>query len=83
MSQSGGMSSQELSSRQVNKGRSLGLSYSYDDNPPATDSLDDSELRQLAATGTLKMSVTLPSIGGDDESLSEIDITDPTYSGKF
>ncbi|XP_069118021.1 TALPID3 protein-like [Argopecten irradians] len=65
--------------RQINKGKSLGLTYSMEESLAATDSLDESELRQLATTGTLKMSVRMPTLGDmedDSEKQSEFEMTD-------
>ncbi|XP_033735935.1 TALPID3 protein-like isoform X3 [Pecten maximus] len=65
--------------RQINKGKSLGLTYSMEESLAATDSLDESELRQLATTGTLKMSVRMPALGDmedDSEKQSEFEMTD-------
>jgi len=73
------MHDSQSSIRQINKGKSLGLTYSFEEEGGATDTLDESELKHLAATGTLKMSVTIPGLGGmedDSENMSEIDITD-------
>ncbi|GFO11941.1 talpid3 protein [Plakobranchus ocellatus] len=63
-----------------NRSRSLGLTYSFDG------SMDDSELKRIVGstggTGTApyRMSVTIPSIAGDEDSeLSEIDISDRHY----
>ena len=72
------MSCRSLSPQRLRvSGQSLGLTYSFESEE--TFSGTDAELRRLAGSGPLKMSVTIPSTGQDEESedLSEIDITDP------
>ncbi|XP_046576486.1 LOW QUALITY PROTEIN: TALPID3 protein-like [Haliotis rubra] len=71
-SRSGGISPDRLNS----SGRSLGLTYSFESE--VGDSISEFELRRLASSGPIKMSVKMPSTGhaDDSEDLSEIDITD-------
>ncbi|OWF51359.1 Protein TALPID3 [Mizuhopecten yessoensis] len=72
-------STDSYATRQINRGKSLGLTYSMEESLAATDSLDESELRQLATTGTLKMSVRMPALGDmedDSERQSEFEMTD-------
>jgi hypothetical protein len=42
--------------------KSLGMTYSFDSDGGAADSYSESELRRLAESDSLKMSVTLPSM---------------------
>lgn len=60
----------QMSPARTKRGQSLGLTYSFEDyeDYKGTDDLEGS--------GTLKMSVTLPTIEGSNSELSEVDITD-------